>query len=268
MITDPKIGIIGGGNMGKFIATGLVKNITPGNIFIVDRNIQKCAELEKSININAATSWYKQEQLDILIIAIKPQQISSCKSDIENMLSSHTIILSIAAGVSSKELKKFFGLGHKIIRAMPTTAAKYNLSATAIYSSSSLDHKCKALIEIITNSIGSSTWLDNEKDLDIATAIAGSGIAYYFTIMQHIVEHAKELGLREDKAKQLTCFAVLGAGTMALKEENSISDLIKQVTSPKGVTIEALNSLNNSDIKTILQNTINSAIKRINELGG
>ncbi|MBT4963074.1 MAG: pyrroline-5-carboxylate reductase [Francisellaceae bacterium] len=263
---DLKIAIIGAGNMGSYIAIALNRKY-PKHIYIFDRNISKCKMMTDQYGIHSSTDINNELNFDVLIIAIKPQQIEPSQEIIKALLTTNTIILTVAAGMPISFYEDIFGTQRTIIRAMPTTAAKYSQSATAAYCKSNVSSNIKDQVNELISAMGTVTWLDNEEHIHIATAIAGSGIAYYFTIILQKILIAEKLGLPTEKAEELTIQAVIGAGSMVKNENLSMNELIQQVTSPNGVTAAAIMAMKDNGIYDLMESTLHAAITRSKELG-
>ena len=262
MRNNISIAIFGGGNMGSAMAYAIY-NDYPDTLHIYDRNEHKCSKL-KEHGIKCFTTISNQ-QYDFVIIAVKPKQISACKDNITTLLKPNGCIITVAAGIPIEFYKKLF-LHHDIIRAMPTIAAKYGQSATACFTKDATPSNIDMANNILS-CIGTTTWLDNEQDMHLATAIAGSGIAYFFKIMQEQISIATAIGLPEAKAYALINQSLQGAAAMAQGESKDMQSLINMVASPNGVTEKAINTMACKNINALLEDTIKSAINRSIELG-
>lgn len=260
-----KIAILGAGNMGSPIAISM-KEIFP-EIHVYDRNPEKCQSLKDKYNITSFIEYECNIKYDCVLIAIKPDQIQSNSNLISSMLTNNALVISVAAGIEIEKYKNFFDKKFTIVRAMPTIAAKYKSSSTAAFCEQDITNHHKEFAHSILSSFGKVVWLDKEEHMHIATAIAGSAIAYYFNFIKHQVDIAKNFGLSESQANKLTEETIQGAAIMIKQEHLSMEQLIRLVTSPNGVTESALKAMESAQINQILLETINAAITRSKELG-
>lgn len=261
-----KIAILGAGNMGTPIAISLTESY--GNqIHVYDRNIDKCERLTKEHNVVTYSTPSKNNHYDCVIIAIKPYQISESSELIKSMLKKEGLIISVAAGIPVKDYINLFGQSLTIVRAMPNIAAKYKLSATAAFCRKNSIQENIELANDLLLSIGKVIWLEDEQQMHLATAIAGSAIAYYFNFVKHQIEIAKDMGMSYEQSIDFAKTTLSGAAQMCQNEDLQMQDLINQVTSPNGVTEYALKAMESANINYVLKQTINAAIKRSEELG-
>lgn len=262
---NKKIGIIGAGSMGSAIALGLNKE-TSLELSIFNRSPEKLAQLKDTINFKSLENLSDliQSKLDILIIAIKPKDFNQLLEEIKNLnLSEETKIISVAAGIEIKTIAKFFPK-NKIYRVMPNTPSQISAGMSAIAANSLAKDEIPE-IEQIFKSIG-ETLIIEENQMHIATAIAGSGPAYFFKIIEAIAKAGSKEGLSLDKAEKLAIETMYGAALLLKKSKISPEDLRVKVTSPNGTTQAALDSFEDSNIDSVISAAIAAACKRSIEL--
>ncbi|EME82382.1 uncharacterized protein MYCFIDRAFT_72290 [Pseudocercospora fijiensis CIRAD86] len=272
-----KISFIGGGNMAAAIISGLVskgfekKQVTVSEPWDVNR--QKMADLGVNTTANnteAATG------ADIIILAIKPQVAKTvCQELAASAFSSanpQPLVVSIAAGITSASLKDWCrtkeGNSPAIVRVMPNTPALLGEGASGLYAEKDVSEKQKALATALLQSVSRAIeWVEKEELLDVVTGLSGSGPAYFFAMVEHLVASATKLGLSEEQATRLATQTCLGAGKMLVEGKDSPSQLRKNVTSPNGTTQAGLESFEASGFAAIVDKAVKAATERGEELG-
>lgn len=257
-----KIGFIGCGNMAEAIIRGMLsQRFSKEQIYISDARAEHLAQQAQDLGVIASSTTKIAKQCDIVILAVKPQNITDITDEINSHLSSESCVVSILAGVNTTTLQHLLGVGN-IIRVMPNTAAILNLSATGMFA---LGEQNTTVADIF-NAIGISVWVENEKDIDSITALSGSGPAYFYLFFEAMIEAATEMGLSPDVARKLCTQTALGAATMAQTSDESIAQLRANVTSKGGTTEAAIRTMLASDITIIIKNAMISAKQRAEAL--
>lgn len=259
-----KIGLIGCGNMGSAILTGAFENGTcqPSQVWVADKFNEKVREFSKKNKCHAAKDAADVvRNADVILLAVKPQDLAETAAAIRPFLKSNKIIISILAGVKIAGLKKHLG-GAILVRAMPNLGAQVGASVTALYSSQRAALK---LAETLFTACGSTVILD-EKHFDVVTAVSGSGPAYFFLMMELLFDFARKNGIDEKSARQLAVQTALGAGCLASVSADSPAILRERVTSKKGTTHAALSVLKSRQFPKIFSSALSAAVKRSREL--
>ncbi|NQU77261.1 pyrroline-5-carboxylate reductase [Candidatus Falkowbacteria bacterium] len=263
-----KIGIIGAGTMGQIICANLLKNkiVKEGAVFISDKNNQKIQNLKKTCKITVSKNNSNLiKKTDIIILAIKPRDLTSLSKEIKNSLEKNQIVVSIMAGISLKRLKK--ELGHKkIIRSMPNLAAKIGQAMTIWLPGAKISSREEKQIKSIFASFGKEIKVNQEKYLNLATAVSGSGPAYVFYFIEALIEAAKKLGFNEKQAKDIVNQTIIGAVGLYNISGEKAKNLRLKVTSKKGTTDAAIKSFEESKLKSIIHKGIKKALARALEL--
>ena len=233
-----------------------------------NRHADKLHQVNKQLNIQITTN-NKQliQSQEIIILAVKPQDlINLIKSFAPYLPNPSPVFISIAAGIQIKLLQTHL-IHSPIIRAMPNTATQYQCSATGLYTPKTVSKMHRLWAEQIFKALGTITWLSEEHLLDVVTAIAGSGPAYFYLFMDYFTQIAIKEGLTAAQARSLVTQTSLGAATLAQKQPDiSLQELKEKVTSKGGTTAAALTVLESSPLKTNYQEAIEAAIKRAKEL--
>ena len=268
--TPPLITFIGAGNMGSALLGGLIaKGHPPALLLACDPSSEKLARLENlwGLGVSSDNKAAAAEKADVLILAVKPQQLASIAKELAPSLQKkRPLILSIAAGVSLDSLASWLGSELPIIRSMPNIAALVSSGATGLYGNPFVSEKQRSLAENILNSVGITVWVAQEKDLDTITALSGSGPAYFFLVMEALQAGAEALGLPPAIAKRLTLQTAYGAARLAQASEESLAVLRERVTSPAGTTASALAVLENGKLRELFKAALCAALKRAQEL--
>lgn len=202
---------------------------------------------------------------DLLILAVKPAQMSAVLTEISALLQPKTIVISLAAGLGLSWLEKYCP-DKPMVRAMPNIAAALGQSATPLIANANVTDKQKKEVEHLFKYLGLVTWVSEENLMNAYTALSGSGPAYVFLFMDAMINAAISLGITEDIAHLFTLQTFQGALCLASENQNTLKDLIKQVTSPAGTTAAALDIFMQHDLKNIVHEAMAAATKRANEL--
>ncbi|MDG1033914.1 MAG: pyrroline-5-carboxylate reductase [Luminiphilus sp.] len=269
-MSDPKITFIGGGNMARAIYRGLIESGFPTeNIGVVDPSeaAQSAARASGLIRI-AESATDADLSADLIVLAIKPQITGIALSPLAHRVSSTATVLSIIAGINSASLANLLGLPNDdaVVRSMPNTPALVGEGMTGLFSNSDQRLQGRLLAERVMSTVGQCVWVDNESDLDVVTAISGSGPAYFFLFMESLADAAVELGLSPQTAHQLSVQTALGAAKLAQTSDDALARLRDNVTSPGGTTEQAIKSFEASELRTIVMSATRAAKKRSIEL--
>ncbi len=263
------IGFIGAGNMAHAIISGLINNGTKHNqIKISDTNEALLSLRKAEFNLEIFTDNTKlAAQCNVIVLAVKPQVLSSVCKVLKEKLTTNTLIISIAAGVRSRDIERWLGGNQAIVRTMPNTPALLNQGITGLFANEQVSSKQKSLAENILNSVCECLWVDDESLLDAITAVSGSGPAYFFLMLESMTKAGAALGLDERMAQKLSIQTALGASMMASSSKDSPQQLRNKVTSKNGTTQTAIESFQDQNFEVIIAHAIRAAFDRANEIG-
>ncbi|MBL6907910.1 MAG: pyrroline-5-carboxylate reductase [Luminiphilus sp.] len=269
-MSEPKITFIGGGNMAHAIYRGLVESGFPAeNIGVVDPSeaAQSAARASGLIRI-AESATDADLSADLIVLAVKPQITDIALSPLAHRVSSTATVLSIIAGINSASLANLLGLPNDdaVVRSMPNTPALVGEGMTGLFSNSDQRAHGRILAERVMSAVGQCVWVSNESDLDLVTAISGSGPAYFFLFMESLADAAVELGMSPQTAHQLSVQTALGAAKLAQASDDGLAKLRENVTSPGGTTEQAIESFEASELRAIVMSATRAAKKRSIEL--
>jgi len=229
-------------------------------------DLQKLAQAE-AITLNPAADMIKDSAPAIAVFAIKPQMAEEIIPPLAPLLPSDCLSVSILAGIRLAQLEAHLGT-QKIIRAMPNLAATIGHSMTVLCAGEAVKQDERAKVETLFAAVGKTAWLKSEADIDIATAISGSGPAYVFYLTECLAAAACELGLPKSLALQLARATVAGAGHMLDQSADEASVLRENVTSPAGTTAAALDVLmEEKGLPHLIRRAAKAAVTRARELG-
>ena len=266
---NTKITFIGAGNMASGMVGGLIQHGWPAHhLTAADIDVRKLDQLKQQYEIETTTDNTQAiHQAGVVIFAVKPPIMRLAAKTLAPALTAQKpLIMSIAAGIQTNHIGQWLGSALSIVRCMPNMPALVQLGATGLYANAQTTDDEKALAQSITDAIGLSVWVDTERELDLVTALSGSGPAYFFLFMEALEQAAQSLGLSSDAAHQLTLQTALGAVTMATEATDSLATLRKNVTSPGGTTEKAILSFENTQFRQHIATAVNAAYQRSMEL--
>ncbi len=262
---DQKIGLIGVGNMGGAIVEGLFHNhlAKPSNVWVYDKFTEKSREFAQNWTVHAAASNQDlMKHVDIVLLAIKPQDLDALAEEVKGTVHSGQVVISILAGVPVAKLAKAFPWA-EVVRAMPNLGAKVGESMTAITSASD---RAFSFAEQIFSGCGKIIRL-SESYFDLVTAISGSGPAYFFLLMELLAKEGMAHGLTEHEASLLAVQTAVGSALLAASEDTSPEELRKRVTSKGGTTEAALKIFEEKNIAGTVKEAVKAALERGKQLG-
>lgn len=205
---------------------------------------------------------------ELLLFAVKPQMLQQIARTMQQAVqASQPVIISIAAGVRSADLENWLGGELAIVRVMPNTPALVQAGASGLYANHRVNEQQKNLAESVMRAVGLVVWLENESQMDIVTALSGSGPAYIFRVIEAMENAATQAGLARETSRLLAIETVLGAAKLAVASEHSPAELRQKVTSAGGTTEQGLIQLEQGNIDQLFQKTIDAAISRSQEMG-
>lgn len=266
-MSNPKLVFIGGGNMAGSLIGGLLKQGYPAAcITACDPSAKSRQGLEAAFKIAVHASNNPATSADVVILAVKPQIMKMVATDLADALKHQPLVISIAAGIPTSALQRWLGGGVPIVRCMPNTPALVQQGAAGLFATKLVNPAQRAQAEQMLGAVGTACWLDSEQDIDRVTALSGSGPAYFFLVMEAMVDAGVNLGLDRNTARQLSIQTALGAATMAAQGSMEPAELRRQVTSPGGTTERALNELMAGGLPQLFEQAIQAAYLRAAEM--
>jgi pyrroline-5-carboxylate reductase len=270
MLNDKKICIIGTGNMGEALVSGLVGSGSSGpeKIICTDVREAKLKAIEKEYGVKTTTSNLEAVmKSDIVIYAVKPQIMAAVIKETVEKLDMSKLVISIAAGVPMAALESCLDKELRLIRVMPNIAAAVKEAATAVAAGKNASKEDIKIAMTIFDSIGKTVFIGENYLMDAITGLSGSGPAYIFLIVEALADAGVKVGLSRQEALFLSAQTVLGAAKMLMETKEHPGQLRDRVTSPGGTAIAGLATLEKGGLRTTLINAVEVATNRSRELG-
>jgi len=267
---DGTILLAGAGRMGGALLEGWLALSVPGNrITVLDPSPStsvraRCAE--RGVVLNPTTSF----PVDTVLLAVKPQIFDAAAPAIEAWAGPGTVVVSIVAGKTLANLAARFPRASAVVRAMPNLPAAVGRGVTGVLPGAPLSDCASAGVARWLEAVGRVEWLSCERDIDIVTAVSGSGPAYVFLLAEALGRAAERAGLSADLAGRLGRATVEGAGELMHRNPDlAPAELRRNVTSPGGTTAAALAVLMADDaLQPLLDRAVDAAFRRAQELSG
>ncbi len=267
-MAQPSIAFIGTGNMAGAILEGLMATGYPvDKLWATRRQIDKLASYtERGVN-TTTENHLAIEAADIVVISVKPQMMRDTLTELAPTLQKRKpLLISVAAGISCDSLERWAGGELAVIRSMPNTPSLLKLGASGLFANPRVTEEQKAQATSISEAVGIATWCDTEEGIDQVTAVSGSGPAYFFLMMEKMIEAAQALGMSPKAARQLTIQTAKGAAEMAAQTGIEPAQLRKNVTSPGGTTEQAINSFEHDQLGDVVLRAMSACKNRAAEM--
>lgn len=240
---------------------------TPQAVSVSDVKEERRKYLKSKYGVVVTTSSREAAAgKDVVVLAVKPQNLSEVMSEMKGCLKSTQLVLSIIAGAKINTLSR--GLGHhRIVRAMPNTPAQIGIGMTAWTATSEVTPEQKESARSILQAMGKEIYFDDEAYLDMATAVSGSGPAYFFLLAESMVDAAVKIGLPREAAEALVSQTMLGSAQLLQKSGKAPAELRQNVTSPGGTTAAALKVFEQGRFSELVREAVEAAYSRAREMG-
>ncbi len=270
ILQNKTLAFIGAGNMGEALIRGLLstKTVGPSQITAADVRPERCEFFTKHFGIaTTADNVTAAEFADVIVLAVKPQQMSPVLADLKPVMSSAKLIISIAAGVTIARIERELGGNVRVVRVMPNTPAFVGAGAAALAKGTHATQEDVSMAERILGAVGLTVRVD-EKLMDAVTALSGSGPAYVFYVTEAMIKAGVTAGLDEGLARKLAIQTVFGAAKLLLESGERPESLRRKVTSPGGTTEAALRVMDERKLMETFVEAVKTAKKRSHELSG
>ncbi|MEJ6675238.1 MAG: pyrroline-5-carboxylate reductase [Flavobacteriales bacterium] len=260
-----KAAIIGAGSLGQSIAKGLLKNQVVSTLYLTKRNTNTLQSFSDCNDVILTSD--NQEAIknsDILIFAVQPKHLEKILITLQPMLHNKHVLISVITGFSIAKIESIVGSNTAIVRAMPNTAAAVGQSMTCISTNTNGKEKV-ALAKTIFNSLGNTLEIPEEQ-LQAATVICASGIAFWMRLIRATTQGAIQLGFEAHEAHELAMQTCFGAASLLKESGNHPEAEIDRVTTPGGCTIEGLNEMEHQGLSSSLIKGITTSFNKINQI--
>ncbi len=267
---EKKLAILGSGNMGEALVSGLTVSGSAAaeNIICTDVREERLAQMSERYGVRTTTSNIDAvSQSEVLIYAVKPQLMAEVLKETAERLDMSKLVISIAAGVPLRAIESLLGKPLRLIRVMPNIAASVKESATAVAAGNHAGKEDVELAMVIFNSVGKAVFLRENYLMDAITGLSGSGPAYIFIIVDALADAGVKMGLSRGDAQFLAIQTVLGSAKLLMETREHPGQLKDKVTSPGGTAIAGLHTLEKGGLRTTLINAVEAATLRSRELG-
>jgi len=203
---------------------------------------------------------------DIVVLAVKPQNINDIYDELNGSLTPDQLVLSIVAGVKIASICRKLE-HHRVIRVMPNTPAQVGLGMSGWTATGEVTEEQREWTRVILGAMGREIYFDDEKYLDMVTAVSASGPAYFFLFAECLADAAVDIGLPRREAEELVAQTMLGAADLLDKSGETPADLRRKVTSKGGTTEQALQVFEEGKLTDLVRKAVTSAYRRAKELG-
>ncbi|OED36551.1 pyrroline-5-carboxylate reductase [PVC group bacterium (ex Bugula neritina AB1)] len=262
------VGFLGAGAMAEALIKGVVdsKMFEPENILISDISPERIDIMKKKYKVTAVDEKTLLEKANILVLAVKPNIFDDILPSLQKKFHQEICYVSIMAGITIDHLKKI-GLESQIIRVMPNLCSLIGTGMNVLSKGKKVDPRMAETVENIFRSVGKALWMDESK-MDVVTAVSGSGPAYVFRFAEAMIRAGVEHGLTENESATLVKQTFLGSANVIDHTDETMSDLVRKVSSPGGTTVAGLSILEKKNFADMVDQMIEAAKNRSKELGG
>ena len=262
-----RISFIGGGNMARALISGLIdKGMAASNIAVVELDSNRREQLGQEFGVVCSDQLAMAANAEVIVLAIKPQQLRDVAIFLGSLLTKQ-LVVSIAAGIRTKDMSRWLGGYGAVIRVMPNTPAQVQTGVSALYPAPETTVEQRQLAAELLMAVGTCIWLESEDQMDAVTALSGSGPAYMFYFLEAMQQAGGELGLEPEQVRILALQTMQGAAKLAAGSQEEFATLREQVTSKGGTTEQAILAMEHADVKRNIVHAIHAAAKRSEELG-
>lgn len=212
-------------------------------------------------NVSAA------QDADVIVLSVKPQLMEPVCQALQDIDMSNKLIITIAAGIKAERYSQYLAQPITLVRTMPNTPMQIGVGMTGLYAPQPLSDAQKAITERLMSSGGEIVWVNEESEINQVIALAGSSPAYFFLLMESMIDAGKQMGMDEAKARSLVQQAALGAAMMAKQNpELTLGNLRENVTSKGGTTAQAIATFEAADLRGVVKKAMENCINRAEEM--
>lgn len=263
------LGFIGAGNIARSLIGGLIaRGFEPSRIQASDPDPAQLEAIARDFGVRTTSdNVTAARDADVLVLAVKPQYLRAAAEGLRDAIRERRpLIVSVAAGIRIDALSNWLNGYDHIVRAMPNRPALMGCGVTGLFANDRVATADRQSAEQLLGAVGTTVWVPREADLDVVTAVSGSGPAYFFLLIEMLEGSARELGLSADSARMLAIETAYGAALMARERRFPPEELRAQVTSRGGTTAAALAVLESADVRGIVRRAVTAACRRSAEL--
>ena len=267
------VAILGCGSMGTAILAGMLhKDIEASDVKVTVRRTESAEALAKKYHVTAFATEYQPnanslavEGSKLVILAVKPAYITQVIDEIAGVLAEDALVVSVAAGITTRTMEEHLPKGIAVVRAMPNTPALIGRGVTGISAGSRATTEQIALVEELFAAVGKSLVIP-EDQIDALSTISGSGPAYVFYFIEEFIKTAVKHGFSQEQAYLMVSETFQGAAELLVKSQGDPAELRRQVTSPNGTTMKAVAVLENGNLHDLFFEATSAALARAKEI--
>lgn len=267
-LAESRIAIIGAGIMAESMIAGLIANdmVTPQQLVASHPRPDRRTQLQAKHGITVVERNDDAiRDADLILLTIKPQVMHAVMQELAPVLQPQQAVVSIAAGTSVAQLRK--GLNHDaIVRVMPNTPAQIGEGMAVWYAAEGVDAEARGKVRLTLGALGMELEVSEEKYVDMATALSGTGPTYVFLMMEALIDAGVHMGFPRRIAEQIVMQTVGGSVSYARDSGKHLAELRNMVTSPGGTSAEAIYQMEKGGLRTILSKSVYAAYKRTRSL--
>jgi pyrroline-5-carboxylate reductase len=260
------IALLGAGVMGSTLIAALVRSgHDAADLVVADKSVQRAQHVAQEHGARALPAAEAVSAADIVVLAVKPQDMSALVEEVHDHVRPGTLVVSIAAGISTDFLERRLPEGTSVVRVMPNTPALVDQGMSGMSPGRHCTDEQLEQARGLMESVGRVIVLD-EVHQDAVTAISGSGPAYIFYVVEAMIEAGVLLGLPRDTATELVVQTLYGAATMIRETGTHPTVLREQVSSPGGTSVAALRALEDHKVRAAFLTAMEAAATRSGQL--
>jgi len=265
-----KVGFIGGGNMARALAGGLLSSgYPPGNLMIADPDPGRRTTLTRDLPGVTLTASNDDvaSAADCLVLAVKPQLMRDvCTGLAETAQAKRPLIISVAAGTHSRDIDNWLGAELAVVRVMPNQPALLLQGASGLYANDLTSNEQRDRATEIISAVGSVVHVHDEESIDAVTAISGTGPAYFYFLIDMLIRSAEQFGLDSQAAHKLVMDTAKGSAALASVSGETMETMIEHVRSPGGTTAAAFDVFDDQNVRDIFAKAFTAARDRAIQL--
>ena len=268
-LLNATLAFIGSGVMGEAMIKGLLNRdlVAPAQIIASDVHPDRCDTLAAMYDIRATLHNAEAATgADVIVLSVKPQVMEKVLPELRGIVKPDVLILSIAAGVTIDSIGAGAG-SPRVVRAMPNTPGQIGLGMTVWTAKSDVDERQRHQAKLMLGALGDEMYVEDERFLDMATALNGTGPAYVFMFMEALIDVGVHMGLPRRDAERLVLQTVRGSVEYAMQSRLHPAEMRNQVTSPGGTSAEAIYQLEKGGLRTVIADGVWAAYRRSQALG-
>jgi pyrroline-5-carboxylate reductase len=261
-----KVAVLGAGKMGEALLSGMLRAGRPAaDLCFTERHEDRAAELSEKFGVESLSAAEAAQWADTLLVAVKPQEIGGLLDDLEGAVTPNTLVISIVAGIPTTTFEKRLADGTPVVRVMSNTPVFVDEAMSAISAGAHADEAHLERTESLLKPVGKVIRVP-ESQLDAVTALSGSGPAYFFFLVEAMIDAGILLGLPRQVAAELIVQTAIGSAIMLRDSGQHPVQLREAVTSPGGTTIAAIRELENHGVRAAFLSALEAARDRSREL--